>query len=275
MIVFTGSGRCGTKLYSKLFDTHHEYNVSGLIGQLRALPQYYNPPTDLLADIQLRRKIMRSHLSGVDKAIFRDSSNPCVHFLDALFEIDHDIRIVLCTRDGRGFARSGITRGYHLPDGIRHFGSLKTIIRATRRICGYPLPDRYASFGRQPEQDDPWFTEWPRMSPVERMAWLWQYRYEKALTRLASVPRTNWTLVRLEDLTGDPARGNSELKRLEGFLGVESRREALTQKHNASKKFGFPDKGQWTESDVSGFFRIAGSTMEKLGYGSKPLAACA
>ena len=108
MIVFTGSGRSGTGLYSKIFNAHHEYNVRGLVGQLRALPGYYNAPSDLLADIRLRRAMMQTHLKGVDLAAFRDSSNPYVHFLDVMHEIDPNIRIVLGVRDGRDFARSGI-----------------------------------------------------------------------------------------------------------------------------------------------------------------------
>jgi hypothetical protein len=40
MILFTGSGRSGTGLYSKLFATHHEYQVSRLARIIEQLPGY-------------------------------------------------------------------------------------------------------------------------------------------------------------------------------------------------------------------------------------------
>lgn len=266
MIVFTGSGRSGTGLYSKIFNAHHEYNVRGLVGQLKALPGYYNAPSDLLADIRLRRAMMKTHLAGVDLATFRDSSNPYVHFLDVMYEIAPSVRIVLGVRDGRDFTRSGITRGYQFPDGLSPLGGAKSAVRAMCRSFGYHLPGRYSGFGLQPEQTDPWFAAWPTMTPVEKMAWLWQNRNEKALTRLQSVPRDQWTIVRLEDLSGEVERGRAELQRLEQFLGIKGDPQWLTQKYNHSQSFGFPDKADWPADDVSHFYRIAGPTMAKLGY---------
>ncbi len=270
MIVFTGSGRSGTGLYSKIFNAHHEYNVRGLVGQLRALPGYYNAPSDLLADIRLRRAMMQTHLKGVDLAAFRDSSNPYVHFLDVMHEIDPNVRIVLGVRDGRDFARSGITRGYHIPDGRSPLAGVKSAVRAVCRTVGHHLPARYTGFGLQPEGTDPWFDQWPTMTPVEKMAWLWQNRNEKALTRLQSVPKDQWTVVRLEDLSGEAERGRAELQRLEEFLGIKGDPQWLTQKYNHSQSFGFPDKADWPEADIRSFYCIAGSTMEKLGYGTGP-----
>ena len=270
MIVFTGRGLSGRGLYSKIFNAHHEYNVRGLVGQLRALPGYYNAPSDLLADIRLRRAMMRTHLKGVDLAAFRDSSNPYVHFLDVMHEIDPNVRIVLGVRDGRDFARSGITRGYHIPDGRSWSGGVKSVARAVCKTFGYHLPGKHCGFGLQPEQCDPWFAEWPQMSPVEKLAWMWQSRNEKALTRLQSVPRDQWTVVRLEDLSGEAERGRAELQRLEEFLGIKGDPQWLTQKYNHSQSFGFPDKADWPEADIRSFYRIAGSTMEKLGYGTGP-----
>jgi len=42
MIIFTGTGRSGAGLYSKLFNTHHEYNVPQLI------KRHFPPPNEVL-----------------------------------------------------------------------------------------------------------------------------------------------------------------------------------------------------------------------------------
>lgn len=266
MILFTGSGRSGTGLYSKLFATHHEYQVSRLARIIRELPDFYSPPHDLLADASTRLCIMRRHLDGVDLRTFRDSSNPYVHLLDAAFAMDPDVRIVLGTRDGRDFVRSGITRGYHLPDGLPRPGVWRAVRRWMRRTLGLQRKPIFTGFGLEPTGDDPWRADWPTMRPVERMAWLWQYRYNTALARLAVVPRDRWMVVRLEDLTGDPRRSALELERVESFVGMSADRQWLAKKYNHSDAFAHPSREDWTPEDIDGFRRIAGATMERLGY---------
>lgn len=266
MILFTGSGRSGTGLYSKLFATHHEYQVKRLARSIQTMRGYRSPPTDLLADPEVRLRILRRHLDGVDLHSFRDSSNPYVHLLDAAYRLDQDLRIVLGVRDGRDFVRSGITRGYHLPDGLPRPGAWRAVRRRVRWAMGLQRPPIFTGFGLEPEGDDPLHSAWPTMSPVEKMAWLWQYRNQKALTRLAGVPKDRWTVVRLEDLTGEPGRGLQELERLEAFLGMSADRQWLTRKYNHSDTLAHPGHDDWAAADVAGFRRIAGATMERLGY---------
>ncbi|MGR8931722.1 MAG: hypothetical protein ACU836_13870, partial [Gammaproteobacteria bacterium] len=145
MIIFTGSGRSGTGLYSKLFDTHHEYNVNKLIGTYfpRSALFLESDPFD---DFELRKRIMLDHLAGIDFSKFRDSSNPYVSFLDALYVIDNEVKIVLGARDGRDFCVSGITRGYH----------------DNQRYSGYSIT---------PYKSDPLYSRWQTLSPLEKMAW--------------------------------------------------------------------------------------------------------
>lgn len=162
MIIFTGTGRSGTGLYSKLFNAHHEYNVPQLI------KKHFPPPNKVLlsdpfARFSKRLEIMKDHLSNANVATFRDSSNPYVSFLNALYEIDSNVKIVFGVRDGRDFAISAITRGYY-------------------------DEKKYSGYSMTPEQDDPYFSIWPNMTPLERMAWISNFRNSKALQRLDSVP---------------------------------------------------------------------------------------
>jgi len=232
VIIFTGTGRSGTGLYAKLFDAHHEYNV-------RFLTEYFHGqpcPTDPFADFDLRLSLMSAHLSRVDFATFRDSSNPYVHFLDALYALDPDVRIVLGVRDGRDFVASGVTRGYH-------------------------DPDKYPLFSMIPTQDDPYYDKWPAMSPLERCAWMWTYRNQKALDRFSSVPTAHKRIVRLEDLRHRPT-----LKALETFAGVRAKRRFLYRNVNANKRAAYPPKEEWDSEMHQPFNTIAGNMMTRFGY---------
>ena len=242
MIIFTGTGRSGIEFYSRLFDTNHQYNV-------KELARHF-PPTNItldtapFKDLSTRVKIMRDHLKGVDIKTFRDSSNPYVSFLDALYEIDNNIKIVLGVRDGRAFVRSGITRGYH-------------------------NENKYSGYSKTPCRDDPYFPLWTNMTPVERMAWMWNFRNSKALECLEHVPKENWMIVRLEDLTANEEKSKYWIEMLEDFLCLKASRGWLKKKCNASKKLEFPPVVEWNKETTQGFDRIAGKLMLTLGYNNK------
>lgn len=232
MIIFTGTGRSGTALYAKLFNAHHEYNV-------KYLTQYFklnNFTKDPFYDFDTRVKLMKEHLMDIDKSKFRDSSNPYVHFLDALYFLDSDIKIVLGVRDGRDFVVSGITRGYH-------------------------DEEKYPLFSMLPTKDNPYYEKWADMTPLERCAWMWTYRNQKALDRLANVPEDNKCIVKLEELQND-----LELSKLEEFLDIKAKKKYIKRKINKNKITKYPLKEEWTQEMNKRFNRIAGEMMSYLGY---------
>ncbi|MBN1909674.1 MAG: sulfotransferase [Pirellulales bacterium] len=241
MIIFTGSGRSGTKLYAMLFDAHHEYAVDRLKTILeREVPKQDAPLTNPLTDPTQRRRIMEEHLAGIDLATFRDSSNPYIHFIDALVAMDPEVKIVLGVRDGRDFVRSGVSRGYH-----------------TSAVN--------ASFGMRPGVDDPYYDNWSQLSPIQKCAWQWTHRNHKALTGLKDAPQDQWTLVRLEDLTANPRR-ELHLTRLEEFVGRRAERLWLDVKVNKNASFQLPPKEEWSDTWNQEFYEIAGPLMHWLGY---------
>lgn len=232
MIIFTGTGRSGTGLYSKLFNTHHEYQVPELIKHFVS----DNLETDPFSDFDTRLQIMKEHLKGVNYDSFRDSSNPYIHFLDALYTLNNDIKIIFGVRDGRDFVRSSLIRGYY-------------------------DDKKYSGFSQRPIKGDAYHEEWSEMSPIERCAWLWVYRNQKALDRLEPVPENNKYLFRLEDINND-----KKLEGLENFLGFKADKKWVDIKVNANKQVDFPNKSEWTDEMNFQFYRIAGDMMKKLGY---------
>lgn len=242
MLIFTGTGRSGTGLYAKLFDGHHEYNKSNYETILtKHIHSLHNLPSDPLIDPNLRITIMEEFLAGVDYSTFCDSSNLYVHYLDALYAIDNNIRIVLGVRDGRDFATSGIARDYH-------------------------NPEIYSGFGIEPTQDDAYYSRWQSMIPIEKMAWLWTYRNQIALDRLKHIPRENWMIVRMEDLIGDQSEGY--VQSLERFTGRKANRDALSVKHNANPANNIPIKELWPPEIHEKFMNIASGMMKFFNYES-------
>ena len=234
MIIFTGTGRSGTGLYAKLFGAHHEYNIQFLTQYF----EYKSSGGDPFGEFQSRKNIIKKHLKDVDTKTFRDSSNPYVHFLDALHDIDNDIRIVFGVRDGRDFVVSGITRGYH-------------------------NEKKYQLFSMIPIKEDPCYDMWPKMTPMERCAWMWSFRNQKALDRLATVPEPNKFIVKLEDINNIDV-----LTSLEDFVGFKSKRRFLKKRVNKNKKTWYPPKEEWTGEMNIRYYNIAGEMMQKLGYPS-------
>ncbi len=252
MIIFTGSGRSGTGLYAKLFNGHHEHRVGELMDLVKAqMADFNNPETDPLKDPEIRFQIVKKHFENEDLAEFCDSSNGYIHFPDALHRLNPGIKIVVGMRDGRDFARSGITRGYHT--------------------------DRYHLFSMVPEKDDPIYPYWDRLSPIQKMAWMWNYRNCKVLQRLQDVPNENWAIVRLEDLTDGTPKSEAVLTQLENFVGRKADRQWATVKYNAQKTpFALPPKEEWTDDMNQQFAEIAGPLMSQLRYeipGYKPPGA--
>jgi len=242
MIIFTGTGRSGTGFYAKLFDAPHEYNAKQLLTLYdEYIPDIKNPITDPFADLSKRISFMKTFLQDVNLAVFRDSNNSYIHFLDALHEIEPDVKIVLGVRDGRDFARSGITRSYF---DETHYGIWSMI----------------------PEQDDPYYSKWPDMSPIERMAWMWNFRNQKALTRLQSVPDNQWMIVRLEDVAAITQQPNPHIEAMEDFLGLKANTEWMKVQYNKSEFYSCPPKEQWTLHMNDTFDQIAGDMMRRFNY---------
>ncbi len=240
MLIFTGTGRSGTGLYAKLFNGYHEYKNESYRPMLaRYVPDIDHPKSDPFANSEIRLRFVQELLQGVDLNTFCDSSNLYIHFLDALYALDPNVRIVLGVRDGRDFARSGITRGYH-------------------------DPQRYNGWAMEPNADDPYFNRWKQMHPVEKMAWLWTSRNQKALDRLTLIPKENWMTIRLEDLTGE--NSGTYLAQLEEFTGRKAVRSWITVKYNANPQSNVPEKENWPPAIRDAFETIAGDMMRYFGY---------
>ena len=231
MLIITGTGRSGTGTMAKLLGGHHEFRVQYILDKyfLRA-----EPHSDPFDTIESRIKAMLDLHQGIDRKTFVDSSNLYIYFIDALYLLNPEIKIILLVRNGQDFVRSALSRGWH----------------------------EHKAFGTVPMQNDPYFSKWDSLTPIQKNAWIWQYRNRKALEGLNVVPSTQKLVLRIEDI-----HKQETLSMLETFTGKKVlHREAAEKRHNANPEFSLPPKEQWTEQQRDEFNAIAGEMMSFFGY---------
>lgn len=231
MLIITGTGRSGTKTLASLLGGSHEYRVHYILDKYFLNADPHSDPFDtaekrLMAALDLHQ--------GIDRGRFIDSSNLYIHFIDAVYALNPRARFILSVRNGKDFARSAFSRGWH----------------------------NHAAFGAVPQRSDPWFERWPAMTALEKVAWIWAYRNRKALDGLALLPQDQKLVLRIEDI--DRKR---TLDELESFSGVKiADRSLAVKKFNANPVLDLPLRQQWTEGMNRQFDAIAGEMMRFFGY---------
>ena len=167
MLIITGTGRCGTMWLAKCFNAHHEYHAAIME---RAWPDFKVQGSETFNDYPKRLEFMIKHLREIENLKgFKDSSNLYVHFLDALYEIEPGLKVILIIRDFEPFKRSALKRMWH----------------------------HYLGYHRCP------MGGWGNMDARERMQWVYDFRINKAKERMAVIPENQKIICRLEEVSKD------------------------------------------------------------------------
>lgn len=231
MLIITGTGRSGTGMMAKLFGGHHEFRVEYILDKyfLNAVP--HSDPFDT---VEKRIAVMLDLHQGIDRETFVDSSNLYIYFIDALYLLNPEIKIVLTVRNGKDFVRSAFSRKWHEQN----------------------------AFGTGPLRNDRYYDQWDSLTPIQKNAWIWVYRNLKAIEGLSGVPEKQKLLLRIEEI-----HKQETLDMLESFTGKRIHDRVFAEKrHNANPGFSLPPKEEWTESQESEFNAIAGEMMSFFGY---------
>ncbi|MDA8434245.1 MAG: hypothetical protein M0Z60_14970 [Nitrospiraceae bacterium] len=232
MLIITGTGRSGTATLARIFGGHHEFRVRYILDKYF---QGADPAVDPFDALEKRLAAMLDLHQGIDRTTFIDSSNLYIHFIDAIYLLDPSARFALSVRNGKDFVRSAFSRGWHEQN----------------------------IFGTVPLRDDPYFTRWGSMSPLQKNAWIWTWRNKKALKGLEGIPAGQKMILRIEDIKKEETLG-----RLAAFAGLPVHHRELAEKGcNANPSFSLPPKEEWTRQMNDEFDGIAGEMMRVLGYG--------
>ena len=216
---------------AKLLGGHHEFRVHYLLDKYF---MHADPHSDPFDTVEKRIRVMLDLHQGIDRKMFVDSSNLYIYFIDALYLLNPEIKIILTVRNGQDFVRSALSRRWH----------------------------EHNAFGTVPLRGDLYFSKWDSLTPIQKNAWTWQYRNRKALEGLRAVPATQKLVLRIEDI-----HKQETLCMLEAFTGKRLfDRELAEKRHNANPAFSLPPKEEWTEQQRDEFNLIAGGMMSLLGY---------
>ena len=74
---------------------------------------------------------------GIDRKTFVDSSNLYIYFIDALYLLNPELKIILTVRNGQDFVRSAFSRRWH----------------------------EHNAFGTVPLRNDRYFSKWDSLTP--------------------------------------------------------------------------------------------------------------
>src|SRR3990172_10017133 len=168
---------------AKLFGGHHEFRVNYILDKYFLHADPHSNPFDTM---EKRIIVMLDVHQGIVKDSFVDSSNLYIYFIDALYLLNPEIKIILTVRNGKDFVRSAYSRGWH---------------------------ERKA-YGTVPLRDDRYYKEWDFLTPIQKNAWIWQYRNRKALEGLKVVPAKHKLVLKIEDI-----HKQATLDMLEAFTG--------------------------------------------------------
>lgn len=163
-------------------------------------------------------------------------------FSEAIAREIPEAKFIALIRDPRDFVRSGMRRNYYR---------------------GHPW-----DVGRlRPAVGDEDSPVWDRMSPFEKVCWLWARTYREIGAMAERIGAERVRILRMEDLVRRP----ETVKDVFAFLGLNGYdevtiRKIRSQKFNAQTQGEFPKPKQWTDEDHETLWRICGPVAEQYGY---------
>lgn len=138
----------------------------------------------------------------------------------------------------------------------------------------------------RPKPGDPLFNEWERLTRFEMCAYYWSRINNLYLDELSQLSAESWITIDYKKPTASDVLRVADFIGLEGLsteivagmldkrinsVGTRAQDEAAQNPAKAVESFGqagFPNWRTWSPELTSKFYRLAGSTMQRLGYAS-------
>ena len=231
------TGRSGSMTMARVLDQHpdiacvHEPH-SALIRLSTLWAEQERDRDRLKADL---RAIYDSAVSP--SSTYGESDQNLSLLLDPLLDLFPSARVIWLIRDGRDVVASGIARNWY---GSGVSSSVRRAAWDAHRLQG----DRVGDVSER---------VWAGWSPFEKNCWYWAYVNRTVRSRLELLDRSQWVLVRIEELP-------DQIATLFQHVGAEPT-EVTVERHNQSTKAARRwDK--WTNDEHEAFDRICGSEMD-------------
>lgn len=234
MLIVTGTGRCGTKAFARLFDGFHEYKMRVEYGEQFIAPFTDRKPFKLKKQ---RQKVVEWVYGDIDKYdVFVDSSNQACYWMSEIYDKFPQVKFIILTRDGRDVVTSASNRNWHLYNEHEHL----------------------------PPEGNPFLEKWDDLSIVEKNTWFWVEKNRRILENLKGLPEEIYRLYRIEDCHKD-----SVLDEIEKFAEIPTvgRHFVKVKTYNSKKLMHVIHHPElWTLQMRKEFNNMAKNMMERLGY---------
>jgi hypothetical protein len=257
------SGRSGTAMLHKALsakasvEMHHEYAVQ--ITQPLAVKRYLGLIDDAQTQTVLRETFGAAvHYSAAQH--WGDSSNKLSWLVSDLAALFPEARFIHLARDGRKVASSFL----HKLGDENYDDSSNAAMQAHYDGTAPAPPPEKKYWWPVPRKSDPAADDFRRFDQFQRIAWHWAEVNRVAQEALVVLPDNRTLFVRLEDLRESPAL----VRQLYDFLGLpftDSDFAIFARPHNVNR----PEDRMLDDTQRAQFDAIAGSMMDRLGYGGR------
>jgi hypothetical protein len=246
-VIFLSTGRCGTQWFKQILNTcpdiqpfHNpdppfiEQSKTGYIYQKK--DESYAP---LIGELYLagREKLLRqSYNHG---KIFCETNNRITFFSRGIQKKIPNSKFVHLYRNPAAFIRSGISRKWYTGFSPHDIGRIE------------PLPG------------DPYFNQWPSMTPLEKIAWLWMETNRFILDFSQHVDPQHFFSYNFDQ------NSPKLLRNLFHFIGLECGvpgHQKFSTAVNVQQKKTMPAYAEWSDDEKKAMIRIVGETASRLGY---------
>ncbi len=230
-------GRSGTRFLAELLNkspnalvVHEPFD--------EAIPHqnaYLNPISaeKYIRDFRMKEIYLRVHNLDID--IYGEVNSYLRRHCKAIKKLIPNVKLIHLVRDGRDVVRSMYARM-----------TMKPGVYSTRNIV--------------PLEDDPWRSEWSRMSRFERLCWYWMIE-NKYLRECID------RFVRFEDIITDY---NYFKRNVLDYINLNIPREVWEHEVNKPKNITIvhklPHWSEWSSELMESFKRICGDEMKIYGY---------
>lgn len=253
--VILSTGRTGTMFFADilrmLLPNAHVYHEAGERSRLINILMHAHISGLLPSQIPIWvwRRAIAANLYHRGNANYIDSNNHIYAFVSKLPELYPNLKIIHIVRDPRTYVSSHINWARHRP---------KSFI--ANHIVPFWQPNAYL-LGQMS------FRKWSYLSPLERFAWIWDYK-NRSINQFenSDIP---YLRVRFEDffVGNDPEKYLNQLFSFLNLPKITHVNEYFQQPVNPGGKKSFPSWPNWTPDQSNKLQAICGETMALYGYG--------
>lgn len=236
-IFIVGTGRSGTKAFATALNGYHEYGIkynktSKISTLFNTTDPFFQDP--FINNTYLNEWIIEYHLGIDDMECFINSDNTYCFFLDTLYTLYPESKILHIVRDGRDTAPSMLKRGWHTYKNLGHYPMLNDSMH----------DEYYTSF-----------------SDLQKVAWIWKDRISKINEASKNFSNDRYRAYRIEDCSDTEI-----IHEIQNYLNINFDSSKLFTNINSNILDKSNYKEYWSDKQLDEYNEIAYNELKYFNY---------